>query len=79
MEDEDKKPFICHLWQGPGGPTTGTPLARRTLQGLVWRIQQRLGSGKRREQMRTFGVRQSGLQGERMMDQRDPRPRQLID
>jgi hypothetical protein len=60
LEDEDKKQFVFHLWQGPGGPTTGTALARRALQGLVWRIQQSIGSGKRREQMRKFCVRQSG-------------------
>ena len=60
MEDEDKKPFVFHLWQGTGGPTTGTPLARLALQGLFWRIQQRIGGGKRREQTRKFCVRQSG-------------------
>ncbi len=60
MEDEDKKQFVFHLWQGAGGPTTGTTLARLALQGLCSRIQQGRGGGKRREQMRTFCVRQSG-------------------
>jgi len=60
LEDEDKKPFVFHLWQGLGGPPTGTPLAQRALQGLCWRIPQSIGSGKRREQLRTFCVRQSG-------------------
>jgi hypothetical protein len=60
LEDEDKKQFVCHLWQGPGGPTTGPPLARLALQGLFWRIQQSRGSGKRREQMRKFCMRQAG-------------------
>jgi hypothetical protein len=60
LEDEDKKQFVFHLWQGPGGPTTGTPLARHALQGLFWRIQQSIGSSKRREQMRKFCVCQSG-------------------
>ena len=23
LEDEDKKQFVFHLWQGPVGPTTG--------------------------------------------------------
>ena len=60
MEDEDKKQFVFHLWQGTGGPTTGTTLARRALQGLFWRIQQSIGGGKRQEQMHKFCVRQSG-------------------
>jgi len=60
LEDEDKKQFVFHLGQGAGGPTTGTPLARRALQGLFWRRQQSRGSGKRREQTRKFCVRQSG-------------------
>jgi len=60
LEDEDKKQFVFHLWQGPGGSTTGTTLARLALQGLFSRIQPRLGGGKRREQMRKFCVRQSG-------------------
>jgi len=60
LKDEDKKQFIFPLGQGPGGPTTGPPLARRALQGLVWRRQQRSGGGKRREQTRTFCGRQSG-------------------
>jgi hypothetical protein len=49
LEDEDKKQFVFHLWQGPSGPAPGTPLARRALQGLFWRIPQSIGSGKRRE------------------------------
>jgi hypothetical protein len=60
LEYEDKKQFVFHLWQGPGGPATGTTLARRALQGLLWRIQQSIGGGKRREQTRKFCVRQSG-------------------
>ena len=60
MEDENTKQFVCHLWQGTGGPTTGTTLARLALPGLFWRIQQRIGGGKRREQTRKFCVRQSG-------------------
>ena len=60
LEDENKKQFVCHLWQGPGGPTTGTTLARLALQRLCWWIQQRIGGGKRREQTRKFCVRQSG-------------------
>ena len=60
LKDEDQKPCICHLWQGPSGPTTGTPPARRALLGLFWRRPQSIGSGKRREQIRKFCVRQSG-------------------
>jgi hypothetical protein len=60
LEDEDKKEFVCHLWQGPGGPTAGTPLARLPLPGLCWRRPQRIGSGKRRELRRTFCGRQAG-------------------
>src|SRR5262249_30982553 len=45
-----KKQFVFHLWQGPGGPTTGTTLARFALQGLFWRIQQSIGGGKTPEQ-----------------------------
>jgi len=60
LEDEETQPFVFHRWQGPGGPTTGTTLARRALQGLVWRIPQRIGGGKRRKQMRKCCVRQSG-------------------
>ncbi len=60
LEDEDAKQFVVHLWQGPGGPTTGTTRARLALQGLVSRIPSRIGGSKRREQRRTFCVRQSG-------------------
>ena len=48
------------LMHMPGGPPTSTPLAGLACQGLFWRILQRIGRGKRREQMRKFCVRQSG-------------------
>ena len=60
LEDENTPQLLFHLWQGAGGATTAATLARRALRGLLWRIQQRLGGGKRREEAHKFCVRQSG-------------------
>jgi hypothetical protein len=60
LKDEDEKQFVCHLWQGSCGAPTDLTLARLALQGLVRRIQRRIGGRKRRKQMRKFCVRQAG-------------------
>jgi hypothetical protein len=59
LKDEDEKQFVFHLWQSSCGPTTDATLARLALQGLVRRIQRRIGGRKRREQTRKLCVRQS--------------------
>ena len=59
LKDEDEKQFVFHLWQGSCGPTTDSTLARLALQGLIRRIQRRIGGRKRREQTRKLCVRQS--------------------
>jgi len=60
LKDENEQPFVFHLWQGPWGPPTDSTLARLALQGLVRRIQRRIGGRKRWEQTRKLCVRQSG-------------------
>ena len=65
LKDEDEKQFVFHLGQGSCGPTADSTLARLALQGLVRRIQRRLGGRKRWEQTRKLCVRQPG-RGEKL-------------
>ncbi len=60
LKDENEQQFVCHLWQGTCGPATDSTLAQLALQGLVRRIQRRIGGRKRWEQTRKLCVRQSG-------------------
>jgi hypothetical protein len=57
--DEDEEPRVCHLRQDAFG-AADLPLARLTVAGLVGRLECGIGHGKRRQQPRTFFVRQSG-------------------
>src|SRR5712691_5020897 len=60
LKDENEQQFVFHLWQGPWGFTTDSTLARLALQGLVRRIERRIGRRKRWKQMCKLCVRQAG-------------------
>ena len=60
LKDKDEKQFVFHLWQGASGPASASTLARLARQGLVRRIQRRIGSSKRWEQTRKLCMRQAG-------------------
>jgi len=59
LRDEDEQPFVFPRWQGAWGPATDSTLAPFAFQGLVRRIQRRIGGRKRREQTRKLCMRQS--------------------
>ena len=60
LKDENEQQFVFHLWQGTCGPTTDSTLAGLALQGLVRRIERRIGGSKCREQTRKLCARQAG-------------------
>jgi hypothetical protein len=60
LKDKYEQQFVFHLWQGASGPASDSTLARLARQGLVRRIQRRIGSSKRWEQTRKFCMRQAG-------------------
>src|SRR5215813_11282497 len=64
LKDENEKQFVFHLGQGPGGSTTDAALARLALQGLVRRMQRRIGGHKCWEQTRKLCVSQAGRREE---------------
>ena len=59
-QDEHEQALVFQRWQGAWGPTTALTVAQRALQGLVRRIQHRLGGRNRREQTCKRCVRPSG-------------------
>ena len=65
LKDEDEQQFVFHLWQGACGPATDSTLTSFAFQGLVRRIERRIGGRKRREQMYKLCVCQSG-RGEKL-------------